>query len=278
MTIYTLGLNTGNATGSSVTANALQKSNAGSSQGGVSVYIGATSPGTAIGRLALFVTLPSGLSGVGTVTNARLYIRNADAMSAAVPFELRSFAVAPVFNQVTWNSRVTGTAWAGTNPGALGSTDVNSTPIATGTATTNDSFFYLEGVGLDSWIQGCIDGSIAVKSLILSAVNDTTTFPATTQNRVRCDGGVDGQRPYLTFDFTPTALPNATISDPVVSRISGTAAFTVTLSSTYASDVSVNFATADGTAMAGVRYTTTTATVTIPAGQTTGTVTVPILP
>lgn len=273
MTVYNIGLNTGNT--GSITAYALQKATPTAVQGGVSVYIGAMSA-LAIGRLALFVTLPGGLSGTGTVTNAKLYIRNADAMSAGVPFELRSFATAPVAGQATWNSRLTGTAWA--VAGALTGADVNATPIATGTASTTDSAFFVQGAGLDTWVQGCIDGSIAVKSLILSAVNDTTSFPAATQNRVRCDGGADGQRPYLTFDFTPTALPNATISDPVVSRISGTATFTVTLSSTYASDASVNFATADGTATAGVRYTTTTATVTIPAGQTTGTVTVPILP
>jgi hypothetical protein len=53
-----------------------------------------------------------------------------------------------------------------------------------------------------------------------------------------------------------------------------TAAFTVTLSRPAAVDVTVHYATADGTAAAGSDYQAASGTLIIPAGQTTGTVTV----
>jgi len=50
--------------------------------------------------------------------------------------------------------------------------------------------------------------------------------------------------------------------------------FTVTLSTASTTNVSVNYATSDGTALSTSDYTATTATLTISAGQTTGTITV----
>ena len=55
------------------------------------------------------------------------------------------------------------------------------------------------------------------------------------------------------------------------------ATFTVSLTSASTSDVSVHYATADGTATAGSDYTATSGTVTIPAGSTSAHVQVPIL-
>ncbi|MEI7687531.1 MAG: cellulase family glycosylhydrolase, partial [Planctomycetota bacterium] len=60
---------------------------------------------------------------------------------------------------------------------------------------------------------------------------------------------------------------------------SGTSAtFTVTLSQASAQTVTVNFTTADGTALQGLDYTTTTGTLTFAPGQTQKTITVAILP
>jgi hypothetical protein len=55
------------------------------------------------------------------------------------------------------------------------------------------------------------------------------------------------------------------------------AVFTVRLSAPSGRTVTINFATADGTAVAGIDYTTTTGTVTFLPGQTTQTITVPVL-
>src|SRR5439155_15954122 len=62
------------------------------------------------------------------------------------------------------------------------------------------------------------------------------------------------------------------------SESAGTIVFPVTLSAAAALDVSVDYATADGTATAGLDYTATRGTVSFPAGTTTGQIVVPIAP
>jgi hypothetical protein len=56
-----------------------------------------------------------------------------------------------------------------------------------------------------------------------------------------------------------------------------TASFSVTLSAPSTQPVTVQYATADGTATAGSDYQAQSGTLTIPAGQTTGTITVPVV-
>ena len=76
------------------------------------------------------------------------------------------------------------------------------------------------------------------------------------------------------------AASSISISDvAVVEGNAGTslAAFTVSLSAANALDVSVGFATADGTAVQPADYTATSGTLTIPAGTVSGTVSVPIV-
>ena len=57
----------------------------------------------------------------------------------------------------------------------------------------------------------------------------------------------------------------------------GNATFTVTLSAASGQDVEFDIATSNGTATAGSDYTASTATLTILAGNTTQTFTVPVL-
>lgn len=74
--------------------------------------------------------------------------------------------------------------------------------------------------------------------------------------------------------------PVISISSPSISEgNSGTAqlAFAVTLDKTSASAVTVAYATSNGTATAGTDYTATSGTLTIAAGQTSGTINVPVL-
>jgi len=270
MTTYSVGLNTGN-TGSLVCVS-LNKSAPTSSQVGTSSSLGSTSL-AAINRMVFLASFP--VSGAGTVTNARLRLANADAMAATTSVELRALVNTFVKAQATWNVRATATNW--NVAGVLGGTDVTATVIGTGTTPTTITTFDITGAGLDAWVQGCIDGSITVPALIVSKLDDTTSFAAA-YNRIRTDTGTDGLRPLLTFDFTPAALPNITIDDVLVSKYSGTATVTVRLSSTYASDTTVDFTTANDTATAPEYYTSVSGTVTITAGQTTGTITVPITP
>lgn len=86
---------------------------------------------------------------------------------------------------------------------------------------------------------------------------------------------VDGQSQGTIMDDEP----RVSIND--VTRIEGNSgltafAFTVSLSVAYDVPVTVGYATADGTTTAGSDYQAATGTLTIPAGQTRGTITVPV--
>jgi len=98
---------------------------------------------------------------------------------------------------------------------------------------------------------------------------------------------------FVSFTFVPFAdgafaqaddpLPTLSVSDvtvwedfEVLSEGAG-ATFTVKLSSSSSSPVTVDYFTSDGTAKAGSDYTATSGTLTFAAGETTGTISVPII-
>src|SRR5207253_10021266 len=77
----------------------------------------------------------------------------------------------------------------------------------------------------------------------------------------------------------PPPPPSIAIGDVTITEgNTGTraAVFTVTLSAAASQPVTVAYATANGTATAGSDYTAASGTLTIPAGQTTGAITVPV--
>jgi hypothetical protein len=80
------------------------------------------------------------------------------------------------------------------------------------------------------------------------------------------------------FDLEPPA-PSVSIGDATVSEGNNgaTLTFSVTLSGVSGSDVDVDYATSNGTAVAGKDYERTSGTLTIDAGQTTGEIVVPVL-
>jgi hypothetical protein len=71
-------------------------------------------------------------------------------------------------------------------------------------------------------------------------------------------------------------LPTLSINNVEVNEAAGVAIFTVKLSVPSTKDVTVNYGTQDGTATAGSDYTATSGTLTIKAGSTTATISVPI--
>ena len=75
---------------------------------------------------------------------------------------------------------------------------------------------------------------------------------------------------------TPT-LPTLSINDITVDESPGNATLQICASATSTSPITVTYTTSNGTAIAGSDYTSTTATATIPAGQTCVAVNVPIL-
>ena len=72
--------------------------------------------------------------------------------------------------------------------------------------------------------------------------------------------------------------PGLSVADATVEEAEGvTVDFTVTMSRTRSETVAVDYGTSDGTATAGSDYTTTSGTLTFAAGETTKTVSVPVL-
>jgi len=93
------------------------------------------------------------------------------------------------------------------------------------------------------------------------------------------NGGNDSASVNITVNqvIPPVSLTisDVTALEPLTGSV--TATLTVTLSATSASDVTVDFATADGTATAGSDYTANSGTITIPAGSTTASIDIEIL-
>ena len=111
--------------------------------------------------------------------------------------------------------------------------------------------------------------------------NDTIsiTLPATTScssNRAICTG--DGRKLSHSTSATVAGPPSISVADATVTEAAGAVlAFTVSLSRSSGSNVTVDYATSDGTATAGADYTATSGTLTISAGSTSATVDVTVL-
>ena len=111
--------------------------------------------------------------------------------------------------------------------------------------------------------------------------NDTIslTLPETTScssNRAICTG--DGRKLSHSTSATVAGPPSISVADATVTEAAGAVlAFTVSLSRSSSSNVTVDYATSDGTATAGADYTATSGTLTISAGSTSATVDVTVL-
>ena len=111
--------------------------------------------------------------------------------------------------------------------------------------------------------------------------NDTIslTLPETTScssNRAICTD--DGRKLSHSTSATIAGPPSISVADATVTEAAGAVlAFTVSLSRGSGSNVTVDYATSDGTATAGADYTATSGTLTISAGGTSATVDVTVL-
>lgn len=121
--------------------------------------------------------------------------------------------------------------------------------------------------------------------------NETKTYTYDALGRLLTDtssGTVnDGRTDTLTYDpagnrtsfnsgGSGSSSVSISIDNPSITE-GGVLAFSVTLSAPSTSSVTVNYATADGTAIAGTDYTATSGTLSIAAGQTSGTINVSTL-
>ena len=120
--------------------------------------------------------------------------------------------------------------------------------------------------------RGCntLTGNFDVLRASYNTSNVLQSFSANFEQH--CEGAVPGLFGWLRYK---TKLQQFSVTDAVISGSS--AVFTVTLSPSNATSHSVNFATADGTAVAGTDYVSTSQTMTFSPGMTEQTVTVPLL-
>jgi hypothetical protein len=146
------------------------------------------------------------------------------------------------------------------------------------TGTDNNSGIYIDDVTLTDSLN--LTGS--TKTLLGPAATSFTYTPsAIGETRLLAVDPELGGRFWGGGEvfFTTAITPGATLSvgDVSVSEASGPVVFSIDLSLTQAGPVTVNYATSDGSATAGSDYTATAGLATIPAGQTSVTVAVPLL-
>jgi len=130
----------------------------------------------------------------------------------------------------------------------------------------------IPGLSVDGEFRGCntLTGNFQILKAGYNSSNVLQSFSANLEQH--CEGATPALFGWLRYH---SLLQQFSVSDAVLSGSSAT--FTVTLNPSTATSVSVNFATADGTAIAGTDYAATSETVTFSPGMTSQTVTVPLL-
>ncbi len=120
---------------------------------------------------------------------------------------------------------------------------------------------------------GCKCATLNIQIVGDTVAENTETFQVNLSNAV--GKTLDDNQAIGTI--TDNDVPNASINDPSVSENGGTLTFTVSLDATAPFASVIGYSSAAGTATAGSDYTSVTNNLTIPAGQTSGTINVPVL-
>ncbi len=134
---------------------------------------------------------------------------------------------------------------------------------------------YTAATGTVTFAAGEVTKTISIAVTGDTDIEEAETFAVLLSNPVGATIADNTATGTITND--DSNLPTLTINDPTVAE--GDSGFvdliyTVTLSATSATPVTVDFSTAAGTATSGTDFEAKTGTLTIPAGQTTGTITV----
>jgi hypothetical protein len=154
---------------------------------------------------------------------------------------------------------------------AAGTLEIGGSTLS-GNAARAGSAGWGDAPGFPGWGEG---GGLYMSPYDLPLVNlDTFTESNTINNIADIDPNISGS-----YTVNGSSKPALAISDAsTLEGNTGTHAvtFTVSLSAASNQTITVAYATADVTATAGSDYQATLGTLTIPAGQTTGTITVPV--
>lgn len=220
----------------------------------------------------------SGISGPVTVSAANLSLYYQDNAGATRTVEMRKLLSAFVDTQASWNYRTSGALW--NVAGALGGTDVDATVIATGVAPgTVNTRFTVAGASFTQLVQDWINGVVTNNGVILNVLDDTTTFDSVLRRVTSSTNVTAANRPTLTITYTPVTPPSVSGADVLCTKHDGTTTVTITLSEAApVGGCSVDYATQNGTAIAGQHYTPISGTMTFAQGEQTKTATVTIAP
>ncbi|MGH2705739.1 MAG: Calx-beta domain-containing protein, partial [Actinomycetota bacterium] len=172
------------------------------------------------------------------------------------------------------NSGTTNATFTVTLSGASGRTITVDVATADGTATEPDD--YTAQSGTLTFQPGETAKSVTVPVAGDTADEADETFTVTLSNPGNVTLADDAGAGTITDDDDP---PSASIDDVTVTEgDTGTtpATFTVSLSQASGRDVTMDFATGDGTAAAPGDYSSATGALTIPAGETSGTIDVEV--
>lgn len=279
MTIHTFGLNTTNTSQSCEDAGMVQGFPNSPQGAGNRFYVSNVS-GNQSNALIKFPSIKSVFDGLGAVTVNSVSLKFRRLNNVTAPsrnIKIRRLLVAFNQAQVTWNNRVSGTPW-GTS-GARGAGDASSTILATAVMpSTGGAYFTVTGSALTQWFKDVIAGTIPDYGLLIELENAATTGSGDFD--IAAGEGTNGQRPFLEVDYTAVVPPTANTTNVSVNNLSNTATITITLSSeALAGGVSGVINTEEISALAGINFAgQTNVPFTIPQGQTTGTITIPIIP
>ena len=160
-------------------------------------------------------------------------------------------------------------SWSGSKGGGSVSVHYSTANI---TATAGKDYTATSGTASMSG-GGCHCASISVPILGDKTTEGTETFQVNLSNPV---SGVIGDGQGIGTIYDNEGPPSLVVADTAVAESAGTLSFSVLLTNPSASVVAVDYATADGTALAGSDYTATSNSLTFSPGQTSKTVPVPV--
>jgi hypothetical protein len=160
-------------------------------------------------------------------------------------------------------------SWTGSKGGAAPSVHYAT---ANGTATAGDDYTATSGTA--SLTNGnCRCATVSVPILGDTVTEGTETFAV---NLSAATNGTIADAQGVGTIYDNEGPPSFVVTDVTGAEASGTLSFSVLLTNANSSSVSVDYATADGTALAGSDYVAASGTVAIPKNQTSGTVQVTV--
>ncbi|MGA9508244.1 MAG: Calx-beta domain-containing protein [Candidatus Sulfotelmatobacter sp.] len=166
----------------------------------------------------------------------------------------------------------------GLNPWALDFAAPNNATLTASTYDNAQGFPFqssgFPGLSIYGAGRGCdtITGNFVVNQIVFGSSGTVEHFSADAEQH--CEGATQALFASIRIN---APMRQISVSDAVIDHARSTAVFTVTLHPSSKTPASLNFATADGTALSGVDYVSTNQTLTFPAGVTSLSVSVPLL-